>query len=69
MLHIHVASKQDMDDINDAHAYEMQCNYGAKHLRCYSPPPYKNLVLRFGKRTIFHRIPYNHPANSSPVPM
>jgi hypothetical protein len=24
MLHIHVASKQDMDDINDAHA--MKCN-------------------------------------------
>jgi hypothetical protein len=23
----------------------------AKHLGCYSPPPDKNLVLRFGKRT------------------
>jgi hypothetical protein len=27
---------------------QMQCNYGAKHQRCYSPPPYKNLVPRFG---------------------
>jgi hypothetical protein len=45
---------------NDAHAYEMQVQlwkpntWGVTAL-----PPYKNLILRFGKRTIVDRIPYN----------
>jgi hypothetical protein len=34
----------------------MSCSYDAqmqgKHLGCYSPPPYKNLALIFGKHTI-----------------
>ena len=36
MLHIHV-SVQWHDEIDDAHGYEMKCNFvGAKHLGCYS---------------------------------
>jgi hypothetical protein len=31
MLHTHVASKnKDMNEMIDAHAYEMQCNYGSQ---------------------------------------
>jgi hypothetical protein len=31
MLHTYVASKnKDMNEMNDAHAYEMQCNYGSQ---------------------------------------
>jgi hypothetical protein len=40
----------------------------AKHLRCYSPPPYKNLISRFGKHTIVDRIPYNPLVNSLLAP-
>ena len=35
MLHMHV-SEQWHDEIDDAHVYEMKCNYvKAKHLGCY----------------------------------
>jgi hypothetical protein len=31
MLHTHVAIKnKDPNEMNDAHAYEMQCNYGSQ---------------------------------------
>jgi hypothetical protein len=31
MLHTHVASKiEDINEMIDAHAYEMQCNYGSQ---------------------------------------
>jgi hypothetical protein len=31
MLHTHVASKnEDMNEMIDAHSYEMQCNYGSQ---------------------------------------
>jgi hypothetical protein len=31
MLHTHVASKnEDMNEMIDAHAYGMQCNYGSQ---------------------------------------
>ena len=37
MLHIHV-SVQWHDEVDDAHVYEIKCNFvGAKHLGCYSP--------------------------------
>jgi hypothetical protein len=33
MLHTHVASKnKDINEMIDAHAYEMQCNYGSQTL-------------------------------------
>jgi hypothetical protein len=52
-------AKQCINDMNDAHAYEMQVQmwkpntYGVTAL-----PPYKNLVPRFEKHTIVDRIPY-----------
>jgi hypothetical protein len=68
-LHTHVASKnKDMNEMNDAHAYEMQCNYGSQTPEVLQPSPYKNLIPRFGKRTIVDRIPYNHHVNSLLAP-
>jgi hypothetical protein len=54
-----------MNGMNDAHAYEMQVQicepntWGVTAL-----PPYKNLVPRFGKRTIVDIIPYNPLVNN-----
>jgi hypothetical protein len=43
MLHTHVASKiEDMNEMIDAHAYEMQCNYGSQTpgvLQVWLSPP------------------------------
>ena len=41
MLHIHVLV-QWHDEIDDAHVYEMKCNFvGAKHLGCYQSRSFK----------------------------
>jgi hypothetical protein len=51
--------------MNDAQVYEMQVQlwkpntWGVTGL-----PPYKNLISRFGKRTIVDRIPYNPLINN-----
>jgi hypothetical protein len=40
MLHTHVASKnKDMNEMIDAHAYEMQCNYGSQTPEVLQPSP------------------------------
>jgi hypothetical protein len=40
MLHSHVASKnEDMNEMIDAHAYEMQCNYGSQTPGVLLPSP------------------------------
>jgi len=38
---------------DDDHAYVMQEKNATITLGCYSPPPYKNLVLRFEELTSF----------------
>jgi hypothetical protein len=55
--------------MNDAHADEMQVQHGSQTPEVLQPsPPYKNLILRFGKRTIIDRIPYNPHVNSLVAP-
>jgi hypothetical protein len=45
------------NEMNDAHAYEMKnAICGSQTLGMLQPSPYKNLVPRFGKRTIRYRI-------------
>jgi hypothetical protein len=40
MLHTHVASKnEDMNEMIDANAYEMQCNYGSQTPRVLHSRP------------------------------
>ena len=60
-----VSTIQAHEWMNDAHVYEMPVQmwkpntWGVTAL-----PPYKNLILRFDKRTIVDRIPYNLPSNN-----
>jgi hypothetical protein len=50
---------------NDAHAYEMQVQFWKPNTWGVTAlPPYKNIVPRFGKRTIVDRIPYNPLINN-----
>jgi hypothetical protein len=58
-----------MNEMNDAHAYEMQVQiwkpntWGVTAL-----PPYKNLIPRFEKHTIVDRILYNPFSGNLPFP-
>jgi hypothetical protein len=51
--------------MNGARAYEMQVQICEPNTwGVTSLPPYRNLVPRFGKRTIVDRIPYNPLVNN-----
>ena len=64
-------SVQWHDEIDDAHVYEMKCNFvGAKHLGCYSPPPLEKISSRDLESvpiSIESRIIF--PLNNLPAPM
>ena len=47
----------------------MKCQMQCLTLGGYSPSPYRNLVLRFERPTIFHKKWDKPPINNPPVPM